>query len=352
MCLSKQIVLILFTNTLYNLAATSSDHNLRVHSSTNESRADAPTNGRPATGAGMQRRRATALNFSQTVAYEFGQLARAAYCGPMDKMSTWSCDPCTASGVGIQPGSWRYVHAPEVQRNATYVLMAKLQAPAPFAEGCLLSIRGTEDRGNILRDIMVDRVPLPKDWNCTGCEVAQGWLDTWLSVEAQVISQLSSIGCAPGSKTELFVTGHSLGAAVSTLATYALTQRYKYTVRMAYVFASPRIGNKAFAEAFDEKISATTVFFRVSYHRDPVVHLPPMSWGFVHVQSEVFYDAPGEAQMCPRVEDDSCANKYYLYRPSDHCASPFNADDSLCECPGWVQSVHSLDHVQGVRMYI
>jgi hypothetical protein len=121
---------------------------------------------------------------------------------------------------------------------------------------------------------------------------------------------------------------------------------------MAYVFASPRVGNKAFADAFDEKISATTAFFRVSHHWDPVVHLPPMSWGFVHVQSEVFYDAPGEAHMCPRVEDDSCANKYYLYHPSDHCASPFNADDNLCECPGWVQSVRSLDHVQGVRMYI
>merc|ERR1712187_761287 len=106
----------------------------------------------------------------------------------------------------------------------------------------------------------------------------------------------------PGSTTGLFVTGHSLGAAVSTLATYSLKQRHNFDVRMAYVFSSPRVGNNAFSQTFDIKVGGTTPFFRVTYSRDPIVHLPPMLLDYTHVQFEVFYRSPGELRTCPKVE--------------------------------------------------
>jgi predicted lipase len=48
----------------------------------------------------------------------------------------------------------------------------------------------------------------------------------------------------------ILMTGHSLGAALSTLATYDLKRKYTTTDIKIYNFGSPRVGNKAFTTQF------------------------------------------------------------------------------------------------------
>jgi|GEM_PF-4474435 len=74
-------------------------------------------------------------------------------------------------------------------------------------------------------------------------------------------------------KRKFLFTGHSLGAALATLAA---SRWLKETI--VYTFGSPRCGNKQFATGFD----AENVHHRFTNDNDIVPHIPPRFMGFVH----------------------------------------------------------------------
>jgi len=66
---------------------------------------------------------------------------------------------------------------------------------------------------------------------------------------------------------KLFVTGHSLGAAVATiLAAYLKEQGFD---PLLYTYGSPRVGNETFVQAY-----SSITHYRHVYHRDPVPMVP------------------------------------------------------------------------------
>jgi len=76
----------------------------------------------------------------------------------------------------------------------------------------------------------------------------------------------------------LWFTGHSLGAALATLAAYAVGN-----VQALYTFGSPRVGDVRFAELFAE---ADIPHYRFVHHDDVVPHVPiplPPLFGYEHV---------------------------------------------------------------------
>jgi hypothetical protein len=73
----------------------------------------------------------------------------------------------------------------------------------------------------------------------------------------------------------IWMTGHSLGAALATLAADRLGD-----VQGLYVFGSPAVGDRAFAEAFPVHA------FRIVHHRDIVARVPPFGSRPDQVQSE------------------------------------------------------------------
>ena len=57
-----------------------------------------------------------------------------------------------------------------------------------------------------------------------------------------------------------------------------------------YTYGSPRVGDTKFTTWFDTLLSQkTNNKARVTHGRDPVPHLPPSDWGFLHVPHEIFY---------------------------------------------------------------
>ncbi len=69
---------------------------------------------------------------------------------------------------------------------------------------------------------------------------------------------------------KIYVTGHSLGAALATLSTLHIAENnFSPTL---YAFASPRVGNPTFAQRFSEKVYAQT--FRIANSEDLVNGLP------------------------------------------------------------------------------
>src|SRR5262249_58747833 len=68
--------------------------------------------------------------------------------------------------------------------------------------------------------------------------------------------------------TRVFFTGHSLGAALATLAAH----RYPHTAGV-YTFGSPRVGNHAFVASFNARMAQRS--FRYVNDHDIVAQVPP-----------------------------------------------------------------------------
>ena len=81
---------------------------------------------------------------------------------------------------------------------------------------------------------------------------------------------------------EVFVTGHSLGGALSTLFGYELSRVTSKKVNIVS-FASPRIGNSEFKNSFDKR--KNLVHIRITNNRDIVTALPMIN--FKHVGTNI-----------------------------------------------------------------
>ncbi len=110
--------------------------------------------------------------------------------------------------------------------------------------------------------------------------------EVWLEVR-QVIQEFRK-GPKP-----LWLTGHSLGGALATLATAQLLQSND-PVRGLYTFGQPRVGDRRFAQAFDSEFKARA--FRFVNDNDIVPELP--SW-YAHVGTLKYFSDSGVLRDSP-----------------------------------------------------
>lgn len=283
--------------------------------------------------------------YEEEVARAFASLTSASYCGADDALQNWTCGPCEDVGIHLVPSTLRFVQRRElIQPRSTFLLLARMSTRT--TDGCVISFRGSTTVTNWIEDFRFWNTPVPFEW-CKGCYVEDGFSSIWRNVKDEVLGKLREIGCVPrhevgnssNSSSNLFITGHSLGAAVGTVAMCTL-QGWGYNVGLSYLFESPRVGNENFVNAFDHEFARRIPMYRITHSRDPVPHLPPRyltGFKYEHVNYEVFYDDQNVWHFCAREEDRSCADQYSLPTTlrfiSDHCASPLTSSGSLCHCP-------------------
>jgi predicted lipase len=144
----------------------------------------------------------------------------------------------------------------------------------------------------------------------SGCQVHEGFYKTYLSVKDQVRNLTKSYLNSHPSAT-ITVTGHSLGAALAahTMADFKANP-IGGTVTTAYTFGMPRVGDEAFEKWYVSTVPGT---YRVVHRKDPVPHVPPMSFGFHHMPYEIFYETDYKKwkECSAEGEDNSCSNQYY-----------------------------------------
>jgi triacylglycerol lipase len=98
----------------------------------------------------------------------------------------------------------------------------------------------------------------------------------------------------------LFLTGHSLGGALATLATRRLIHAGQ-SVQGLYSFGSPRVGDRTYMESFNGALTGRA--FRVVNDEDIVAKLPFKAIGYCHVGEKYRFDGTGQLCLKPASPD-------------------------------------------------
>jgi triacylglycerol lipase len=144
----------------------------------------------------------------------------------------------------------------------------------------VVSFRGTEQAE--YKDLLDDLRLLPSD---QGDFLAhQGFCDALDRVWKDVKSCLDQL-LNGNQVTEMWFTGHSLGAALATLAACRYNSKAKST--SLYTFGSPRVGSRSMAE----KLKGCSTYRFVN--GSDIVTLVPPPGGYEHVGQLIYIDSKG-----------------------------------------------------------
>lgn len=145
-------------------------------------------------------------------------------------------------------------------------------------EDVFLSFRGTETENFWDWRIDADVTPtLDPVLGADGGLVHRGFSEALGNIWPDLCTTLSVWG--QGAPLSCWITGHSLGAALAELAAVRLARHFSpKSVKGAYTFGKPRVGDATFARLVAEVLPERT--FWLANHLDLVPRLPPESWGY------------------------------------------------------------------------
>lgn len=155
----------------------------------------------------------------------------------------------------------------------------------------LVAFRGTEP--NQLRDWMTDLQMKLVDGAAGKVHngVQKGLMTVWNDHDgnpgvSKTIDQFQDRG------QSVWVTGHSLGAALATLAVAEMTLRDDRPVNGLVTIGQPRTGDREFATAFNAVLQDRC--FRFINNNDLVTRLLPRATGYSHVGRALYIDDDGD----------------------------------------------------------
>ena len=215
-------------------------------------------------------------NYPQTQAMQMIQFSTAAYCGKdITSIKKWSCKPCKHADPGFEA---------KVFTDAKTSGLAYVGVTSNKTE-IVVVFRGSANLANWISDLNFPRTSAyPK---CNGCKVHGGFYKAWQGLQDDVVHEVVSL-TSKMPKAKLYITGHSLGAALAVLAAADLHYTWSLNVDFVFTFGEPRVGNQAFRDFYSK---GSHVSWRVTHWRDPVPKLPLSSMGFKHHGTEVFYNS-------------------------------------------------------------
>ncbi len=206
---------------------------------------------------------------------------------------------------------------------STFTLEFKKTVTEPF--GCLvksktdgslfLVFRGSKS----LDDFLVDAEFKPVAYSAPtpnpppGIFVARGWYAVFNGLVKALDAHLKTISGKP-----LTITGHSLGAALATLAVpLAVSDN---VAALHYNSASPKVGLQSFRDYY-ENLKVET--FRLVNTADTVPNLPRKSSGdYLPVGNQVSFNADYGAEK--KTHNPCCSYSYAIYNPKAPCNQNFD----------------------------
>lgn len=173
--------------------------------------------------------------------------------------------------MGVDAGSIKMIRKTTTSYNAEVTAFVLKAA----TERIFVIFRGSEP-DNFLQDASCRHTqPLGAVFGAPGQDVRvhAGFMSGWTALEADVLATVKSyLASVPSG--EVYVLGHSLGAAMAQLAALRLNAVLPAPARVAgvWLLASPRAGNPVYARVYNAALLAKTL--RFSNFQDFAVRMP------------------------------------------------------------------------------
>ena len=156
---------------------------------------------------------------------------------------------------------------------------------ARYDDHTKIAFRGTAS----IEDWILD-LDVRKDALAYGVKVHAGFLKAAEVLLPLLLAELLPAGTYKTTVKPLYLTGHSLGGALASLAALFL-HREGLPVAAVYTFGSPRVGNREWRAIYSEALGG--VSYRVIAAGDLVPLLPGLLDGYRHVGQEILLTEHG-----------------------------------------------------------
>lgn len=216
-------------------------------------------------------------------------LAEAAYS--VSNVNEWNCKTCDSSIILTNIVENHGVKA--------------LQGYDTYTNCIFTSFRGSSNIENWIHNIQIKKV---SPYNNSDILVSKGFYTDYMYVKSEILNNLSILE-RKYNNSNIFLTGHSLGAALSTLLAFDIINELdNYKLKYLVTYGSPRVGNNYFSSNMN---SYTYISYRITHYYDSVPHLPTESMGYQHISNEIWYNEENSKyDICndSLYEDDTCSN--------------------------------------------
>jgi triacylglycerol lipase len=198
--------------------------------------------------------------YSDRMAWILASMAHLAY----DKFESEDDNALALFKAKLQGGGFRLMATFDAKDTDTQAFLAAND------EYAVLAFRGTEVTKK--KDVGID-VKAIKVSTIEG-RVHTGFNKAYESVAGPITKSLSGMDDIP-----LYITGHSLGGALATVATQRLEKdpRFKDRIAACYTFGSPRVGNTQYDRSLKSPV------YRVVNTTDIVTVVPLSLMGYIHI---------------------------------------------------------------------
>ncbi|MBB6669630.1 lipase family protein [Cohnella nanjingensis] len=144
----------------------------------------------------------------------------------------------------------------------------------------IVAFRGTSSTSDWVSDAMASQVKF-KYMRDSGL-VHRGFNAIYDSMRGVILAALRKV--SPGKR--LYITGHSLGAAIASLCALDVSANTKFRSPYIYTFGSPRVGDSAFAGTYAARIGSS---YRIHNPYDAVTHIPPFVFKLPKQETTYYY---------------------------------------------------------------
>lgn len=235
---------------------------------------------------------------------------------PKQEKFHWKPD-CPPSGLELKYSApiwatekfWEIFHHPLISYSEPFAFVARAENGTAY-----LAFRGTDSVEDWVENLELaqEHYNLVANYG----KVHRGFYSLYYSMHAAILTELTRSNLPQ----QLYVTGHSLGSALSTLAVPHLLSIPEFQANKIalkhYNFASPHVGNSAFASAYNQNGVLT---YRIVNTSDLVPDIPLSAVGrllYQHVGTPVDFTA--QYNSVPGNHNWKSAYRYAL----EHCNLP------------------------------
>ncbi|MEF2244280.1 MULTISPECIES: lipase family protein [unclassified Paenibacillus] len=194
-------------------------------------------------------------------------------------------------------------------------------------QATIIAFRGTSSAVDWVSDFIAQQT-LYRPVKNAG-QTHKGFTDIYMSARDQVIELLLQ---TPPDRP-LFITGHSLGGALATLAALDIAKNTYFFEPFVYTFGAPRVGDPEFVKFYNYTIAS---HWRFQNEFDIVPHLPPLVYQSPKTKKNYFYlHVKGEVMRSFRmgsVSGNHILSSYF----NDLAKDNEELTQAICsEPPGW-----------------